>query len=147
MKLTRTHFRLLLLLSFCLPVIGGLYDSFVTNTILEQSSDFILSLEPESSDTEDILLTAWLAFIVLSALISMIGLWLFKSWARGLYIITYIASIPLTLLSGISVYSSAGQVFNDLSFLLSGIIIALMYYSSLSKEFKKRSHSKSIGIV
>ncbi|MGH1486647.1 MAG: hypothetical protein ACRBCI_10545 [Cellvibrionaceae bacterium] len=145
--MTKVHFRLLVVLSFLLPVIGGIYDYVWPNSLLDQASEYVLSIETETSDTEDLLTTIWLAVLVVISITSVIGLLLFKRWGRQLYIAAFLVAAPFPFFSGIVVYGAIGQISNDLSFLLSGMIISLMYFSPLSKEFKKRGHSKSIGIV
>ncbi len=74
--------------------------------------------------------------MVVSLLISTVGLLLFWRFARPLYFVTTLASVLLLPLSGPEVQSGWAAMFDDLGLLLSGVVLALTYWSPLRDPFE-----------
>ena len=67
------------------------------------------------------------------------GLYFFVPAARPAFVVLWVYSSVLALLSGILVYTSIEVVLSNISTVLSGVIIALMYYTPVSGEFHEAS--------
>jgi hypothetical protein len=74
-------------------------------------------------------MVSWLgvAYLMMAS-ISCIGLFLFKNWARLLFVVaTLVGAIPW---DGPTVYPAMEYLFINLEFVLAGVIIALSYHSN-----------------
>lgn len=134
--MTKNQFRVLTISSILLACLSGLYDYFWPDALTEQVMNYTYSIEDDYMSENELIFLIILAVGVVLGIASLIGLLMFKSWGRHLYIAGYILMLPLYPFFGIAVYSGYGQAFYDLSMLLSGAIIALMYYSPVEKYFE-----------
>ena len=76
------------------------------------------------------------SFSVLLFFVSSIGICFYKLWAKRLYIYSYFVSISSMLIMGRPFYTPPLEsLFSNLSTLIIGGIIALLYFSPLSDEF------------
>jgi len=76
------------------------------------------------------------SFSVLLFFVSSIGICFYKLWAKKLYIYSYFVSISSMLFMGRPFYTPPLEsLFSNLSTLIIGGIIALLYFSPLSDEF------------
>ena len=78
----------------------------------------------------------WFVYIYLVVImLSYIGMYLFKKAFRTLFLVLTVVSYPLATISGMSVINGVEVAVVDLSTLLTGIIIALAYFSKLNERF------------
>ena len=76
------------------------------------------------------------SFSVLLFFVSSIGICFYKLWAKKLYIYSYFVSISSMLFMGRLFYTPPLEsLFSNLSTLIIGGVIALLYFSPLSDEF------------
>jgi hypothetical protein len=68
---------------------------------------------------------------------SVIGLFFFRRWARPLYLVTTILATLLLPVSGPYVASGWSQMIDELGLIVSGVILALIYWSPLKELFKR----------
>ena len=75
-------------------------------------------------------------FSVFLFFVSSIGICFYKLWAKRLYIYSYFVSISSMLFMGRPFYTPPLEnLFSNLSTLIIGGVIALLYFSPLSDEF------------
>jgi len=74
---------------------------------------------------------------ILAWLISLYFLYKFKQIGKQFYFFIFIFGIILSLLMGASAQSSISYVLDGLSWANSGVILALLYFSPIKKEFDK----------
>ena len=87
----------------------------------------------------DVVHLALLTITVCAAFAAWIGLLNYWRFARGLYVFSWASWIVLTLVSGASVRPSVSEVFSELSALMSGMILGLVYFTDLAHRFERRS--------
>jgi len=135
--MSKVNFRILIGLYVVLALSSGFYDLIITNVVVENVNDYIFALEQEEYES---ISTAELVFGVLSfilILFSMYGFLAFKFWARQIYVLSLIFLLPWYFIGGIYVSSGVGRLLYDLSMVLDGIILALIYFSSVKEYFIK----------
>ena len=126
---------MLIVSSFILTCLVGVYDYFYLDPITEQVIDYASNLEPDYIEGNEVILFVLIGSALVLAIASFVGILLFKSWARHFYIASFILLLPLYPYMGITVYSGWGQALYDINMLLSGAILVLMYYSPVAKYF------------
>lgn len=75
------------------------------------------------------------ALVALVSLVSIVGLWLVKNWARWLYTLTTVAYFVVGPFVTPTVMSAPAYAFDELSLLCSGGVIVLVWFSQLKEEF------------
>lgn len=138
MRLTRNSLRFLIVLSLIFAIVGGVYDYLWPDWVTQQVSDYAIELEVDSGSGE--LLVVWVVVLItLMAVMvaSFVGLLLFTSWSRPLFVTGFLLLIPLYPFMGVLVYSGASQLFYDLSMLTSGAIMALIYFSPAAEFYQQ----------
>jgi energy-coupling factor transporter transmembrane protein EcfT len=76
--------------------------------------------------------------VLIVALVSRIGLFFFWRPARPLYLASGIGNLLMTVLNGPSVNAAWSEMFDGLSAIIYGIILALIYFSSLRDLYAKK---------
>lgn len=69
-------------------------------------------------------------------LVSLFGLYKFKSWARSCFVVYVIASAISLPFWGLAVIGNIDGIISYFITVASGFILALSYFSSLNEEFK-----------
>jgi hypothetical protein len=75
--------------------------------------------------------------LVIAALLARIGLFFFWRFARPLFLITLIADVLLTPLFGVSIETGWGQMLDQAAVVVSGVVLALIYFSPLRTLYEK----------
>lgn len=133
--MSKNQFRALVVLSYLSPFLGVFYDYFFPNLLVDRVVDYVHGLE------YGVLMSNPMVFLVLSAITfvvyvtSFVGILPFKSWARHLCLIGFLPLLPVSTLMGITIYSGWEQFFYDISILLFGVLLALVYYSPVTQYF------------
>jgi hypothetical protein len=70
-------------------------------------------------------------------IISIVGLWKIKKWARTIYVMLMLMDIVMTSTMGDINQNAWELMFSEISSLLDGILIAMMYSGETKKEFEK----------
>ena len=140
--MTIKQFRILVVLSFVLGLLGGFSHLIFNNPVLDQIIEYSNTLTPQWSDTKINILTGVGVVSALYFLYIFIGLMLFWNSARLLYLAGFIAFIPLYLALGITVISPIEQVLLDASNVLAGMILALIYFSPIKQRFTDKTNSE-----
>ncbi len=138
--MSKNQFRVLILASLLLSITGGVYDYMWPDTISEQIIEYAHEIEPEIRGMQlAVLAVVGVAALILTV-VSLIGLLLFKSWARPMYIAGFVLLILLYPFMGVSVYSGVGLIFYDLSMIASGVVLAMLYFSPVSKFYRRNGY-------
>lgn len=130
--------RTLIVVEIVLGIIGGVV-SFLTESVLPESLRAYMDAASETNVTgwEMIMFAAGIPLLI-AALISSIGLFLFWRPARVLYLIAMIAGVLLTPVFGPFVDAGWGRAFEEAAGVVSGVILALVYFSPLKHLYEKR---------
>lgn len=72
-------------------------------------------------------------------LIATIGMWQFSQGARGFFVALTLASIALSVVSGISIQSGPQAAVAQVINLIDGAILAMAFFTSLDSEFRKNA--------
>lgn len=129
-------FRSIVVLSLLLSVASGLYDFIFSSELIDTlwvvAYEADLGFQPEGISMQIVY-----AIILLLLVFSMVGLLLFKWWGRIAFLLCGLLGFPVIAMSGPQIYSGVSSVLYDLSNILSGVILVLIYYGPMSKYFKK----------
>ena len=138
MRLTKTTLRTLIIAQFVLGI-----ASIVSSELAASSLPDALRVASEHSEYDfspavlQTLLVIFILFVVL-AVISWIGLFVFWRPARFLYFITVILLLLPTLLGGPHVGTGLSAMLAETVSIITGIILALIYFSPLKELYEKR---------
>lgn len=77
-------------------------------------------------------------FLYLALCLCYLGLWLRQRWARILYTIICLFILTTGLFFGPVVQLGLGKWLSNISWLSSGVILALIWFSELRVQFQKR---------
>ena len=123
-----------------IAALSGIIDFIWSNEIANQVMSYAEGLEPELSETETLFFMGSFILIALCLIASVIGLMLFKNWGRILYLFLFVLGLFLPLYSPINyiVTSPLSQFFYDLSCFGEGAILALCYFSPVTKYFETK---------
>ena len=132
---------------FRVVLIGGIIAaiiSLIASLLLEYTLPIELQNYIDNSVSTDFtiieLTISVVALIIILALliVSAVGLWFFLAWARTLYIIMMIISLPVNLFFGPVVMNEWEALFMDIATILEGALIVIMFTGSVGEEFRKR---------
>jgi len=76
--------------------------------------------------------------ILISYLVSLFLLYKFNDYGRQLYLVVNFLALFIFFSEGYVVFDSLDYFLDAISSILIGFIIAIIYFSNLSKEFKKK---------
>jgi hypothetical protein len=77
-----------------------------------------------------------LVLMLVLLLAALSGLLLFKSWGRVAFVLCGVVGFPIIMMNGPYITSGLSSVLYDLSNITSGVVLAMMYFSPVSEEFK-----------
>ena len=130
-------FRIILISGLIIAMIGIVAGFSLLDTLPPLLQSYLSQRENEElSGAEALFLLAAIPTVFILLPISTIGLWKFKSWARTLYVVISVAFIPLYPVIGPVVMNGWEAMFSDLSLVLEGVLIAMMFTGEIGKKFK-----------
>ncbi len=140
MPLTKV-FKILIIAMFVVGIIEISVAEFLFDTLPMPLQKHIMLVENEPFDGNTTLTELTSIFIggltiIIFTIASIIGIWKFKNWARYLYLITTILFLPIYFITGPVIMNPAEAMFSSIAYSIDGALIALMFLSPLSKEFK-----------
>ena len=92
-----------------------------------------------------ILVYAGLILVTVASIASIYGLWCFKRWSRRLSLTLFVGlSVALPLLSH-HVMSGVQQALSHMEVFLSGVVLAMAYFSALAPRFVTRAYDVAIA--
>ena len=134
--MNKTRFRLIVVASIVLAIISGVVDVFLadamTAEMMQQAEDRVLKAE----GLKLIFISVYSVFLVVYAVVTIVGVMLFWRFARWLYIAGFVLIIPFYLVAGTFVTTGIGQYFYDLAMVAGGVILALMYTAPIKDYFE-----------
>lgn len=136
--MSKNQYRTLIVLSLAIGLLSGVYDYIWPDPITDQVFDYVVEIEPEIEGTKLVAAGVLAVVSIIMVLVSLVGLLLFKSWARHVYAAGFVAAFALYPFMGIAVYSGFGQVLYDISMVLSGVLLALMYHSPVALYYEQK---------
>lgn len=139
MALTK-QFKILLLTLFLITIFSATAEIMLVDTLPNVLRDYISQIDNEYYSSEFSILDIILIAVGIFAIAVIIGVWKFKNWARHSYLILSVALLPFYYMDGPVVMNSLESMFNDLSFMIDGILIYMMYLTPLSNEFKLKAN-------
>ena len=74
-------------------------------------------------------------------LVALVGLWQFRNWARALYLTVAGVGVVGTLLAGGEATSGLVEAMSSVCWLVTGVIIALVYWSPLAMTFRSAARA------
>ena len=132
--MTKTFFKIALTLSWFFVVFGLIVESLTEHTLPPVLKEYAQT-QYQSSDAFSVSISG-LAFIIIVALIvSYIGIYLWKNWARTLFITIFIIGYLLTPLYNEPIVQTiwTSDIYS-LAYIFLGIAIGTMYFSNEIKE-------------
>ena len=130
-------FRIILISGVITAIVGVVVGINLTDTLPILLQDYLIDVDNEDiTDGEAILPLIALFSLLILLLVSTIGLWKFKRWARTLYITLTVISVLLYPTLGPVVMNAWEAMFNDLALILEGVLIAMMLTGPISEKFK-----------
>ena len=128
LKIIFKRFVLIDLAIVILLIISIFFQSEIVTTFNE-------TINPENNMSD---MLAILAIIYLIAwLVSLYLLYKFKPIGKQIYLFVFIFGSILSLLMGINAFGPIEYLIEGLSWATSGVILALLYFSPIKKEFDK----------
>jgi hypothetical protein len=131
----RNIFRILVLLSLVLAVMSATCDFIFPNEVVDKLFAYFFELKPMDIEVDPIDIGLLVLMLVL-LLAALSGLLLFKNWGRIAFVLCGVVGFPIIMMSGPYITSGLSGVLYDLSNITSGVILAMMYLSPVSEEFK-----------
>jgi len=112
--------------------------SFFTESMLPEPLRAFLEAESEAEITaRDLVMIAAAIPLIILLLMSSIGLFFFWRPARVLYLITVVLGLAMTPFFGPYVDAGWGTTFEGVAMIISGAILALIYFSPLRDFYEK----------
>jgi hypothetical protein len=131
----RNLFRVLVLLSLVLAVMSATCDFIFPNELVEKLFDYYFELKPMDIEVNPIDIGLLVLMLVL-LLAALSGLLLFKNWGRIAFVLCGGVGFLIIMMNGPYITSGLSGVLYDLSNIASGMVLAMMYLSPVSEEFK-----------
>ncbi len=136
----KIHFRILVIVSFFLSIFGGFADLIISDPIVNQITEFAESIEPEWSDAKLFTILGFVILWIIYIIYTFVGLLLFWNIARHIYLAGFIIIIPMYFIVGVTVTSGIEQALYDAGSVLSGVLLALIYFSPVKQFFVGKSN-------
>lgn len=129
-------FRIILIAGLFTAIIEVVAGMTLVDTLPTILQEYLTQIENEEiSDNTAIMLL----IIGVMLIASTIGLWKFKNWARIIYIVITIVSLPLYPAMGPIIMNPWEAMFDNIALILEGVLIAMMFFSPIHEEFKTKS--------
>lgn len=130
--MSKNQFRILVIASFVIAILSGAVEYVWPDPVAEIIYKVIIEQEEEKSELNAVILGVGVASIIGS----FVGLLMLKSWGRFMYALVFLLMLPMYLLIGAGVYSGLSQLASDFSMVLSGVLLALVFYSPVANYFE-----------
>ena len=91
------------------------------------------------TDNEALAILISAAIFLILAVVSTVGLWSFKKWARTLHIVGIIISLLLTPILSPVIMNGWEVMFSDISLILGGLLLAMMFSGEVGAMFRSEA--------
>lgn len=129
--------RTLIVAEFALTIIGAVVSLLTEPLLPEPLRDFLAAESTAEVTAREIIMFAAAIPLLILLLVSSIGLFFFWRPARILYVITIAAGLLVAPFFGPYVDAGWGTTFGDAAMIVSGVILALIYFSPLKDLYEK----------
>ena len=138
MKITRTSFRLILLLTLCfIPL--GIWIHFLTKASLPaEIQTFLQHQHSHPFSLHDKLFMVLGGIYLVLYTVCFLGLFLFRPFSRKLFIVVIFGGILFDLFLSLQIKSGWEVFVDDCLSILTALIFFLIYFSSLKDDFTKK---------
>jgi hypothetical protein len=131
---SKSFLRILIVVEIGLAILGGVVSQ-LTASLLPES---LRAFSEAKSQVEQSLVTLRVAFpLIILSLVSSIGLFFFWRPSRILYLISSVLGLLLAPFFGPYVDAGWGKAFEDAALVISGVILALVYFSPLKSLYER----------
>ncbi len=138
--LITTLFRTILIVGLGSTLVSIIASMTLIDTLPLILQEYLTQVENEDMSTNIAILLSVSLSVLILLIISTIGLWKFKNWARVIYITLVVIFFPFYLINGAIVMNPLEAMFNDISFILEGILISLMFFNpKINEKFNLKS--------
>jgi hypothetical protein len=130
--MTVRAFRWLLVLSILMPLVGVFVSIATQDQLPDPLREYAVAEAAAMPSTGVmvgglIILAVWIG--------ALVGAYRLRQYGRRLFVLALVAGLAMTPISGPYVDSGWGQLFYQASFVLDGLLVALMYWSPLAERF------------
>jgi len=139
MSITPGRFRLILTLSWTIPLIGSIVD-ITTEHLLPEPLREYLQAEPRHG----FLIWVGVPYLLL-VITSYVGLYRFQKWGRGLWLWVIVGGCVVLPAQGPTVGSAWADPFFWIGGVLCGVVLALAYFSSAAEMFEGEPGASPTG--
>lgn len=136
-----TTFRLLIIISLVVAVLGSMLDALMPGLLpaeLARAYESVEIIENQALPSVLLMLVA-LVLLLVAGLVATIGLLFFKPWSRSLALWTSVLAVLAYPLLGPAVYSSWAYMLIEVSMITWGAVLAMAYYSEVRSQFDRKS--------
>jgi hypothetical protein len=134
--LSKSTFRLLLLAEVCFQISGLVVSALTTWLLPVELRTYLQTTETSGFSTSDWVVLGQGVIFLAVFFTSRIGLFVFWRRARTLYLVSLFLLLGLTPFFGPYVDAGWGHALDAAALILSGLILALIYFSPLSSNFE-----------
>ncbi|WP_416397126.1 hypothetical protein [Allohahella sp. A8] len=139
MAISKQQFRLLIFAEILLAVATG-FATYWQGSLVEKVQVYADSLGTLPSPDSFVVLMGTTVLLSVLSIIAITGLMLFRNWARWLYVIILALTFPLTFyLTPVNVEGPFETIFLSMGEMLAGAIVALMFFSPVSRFFQREA--------
>lgn len=142
MKITRSKFRIFVVVVFLLSILSGFADVIFQDSVIIKLNEYAETLEPEIQEDSLNLIIGALVFAVIYLLYSFIGLILFWNMARHVYLVGFVIILPMEIFMGPVIMSGLRTFVYDFAMVLCGFLLALIYSSPVNEYFTVKSNKR-----
>lgn len=142
MKITRSKFRIFVVVVFLLSILSGFADVIFQDSVIIKLNEYAETLEPEIQQDSLNLIIGALVFAVIYLLYSFIGLILFWNMARHVYLVGFVIILPMEIFMGPVIMSGLRTFVYDFAMVLCGFLLALIYSSPVNEYFTVKSNKR-----
>ncbi|GAA3952720.1 hypothetical protein [Allohahella marinimesophila] len=140
MAISKQQFRLLIVAEILLGVAATVFTFYWQSPVVEKVQAFADSLEGLLSPDWYVALMGTAILLLIVYVVALIGLILFRNWARWLYVIDMVVAFPVIFyIVPVAVEGPLETMLLTMGEMLSGAIIALMFFSPVSKFFQREA--------
>ena len=133
--MTTKQFRIILSIYIFCSFFGALFDSIFTTALPESLSQLQSTLDAEMTGLH-LVITLLIGLVVgVIGIASFIGLFMFKSWAPRLALITTVLALCAWPLLGVNLVSGWSAALTEFSNILWGGILVMVYFTPLKEMY------------
>ncbi len=128
-------FRATVIASFALAIAAASVDHVVPNLIASPLRALPVGPPFANDHSHSALFIILGTLMLVSGVVSTVGLICFKFWARPLTVFSMLIGLPLYVLKGQFISSGYSEMFAQLANLFGGAVVALAYWSDVARRF------------